>query len=64
MAEEKKYSGKAMAVFAFLPWLVYILASGGNHWGVATAGGMIVSEPAIKLPVMLPLGTRAVMRLE
>ena len=42
MAEEKKYSSKMIALFAFLPWLVYIFASGGNHWGVATAGGMIM----------------------
>jgi len=42
VAEEKKYSSKAIALFAFLPWLVYIFASAGNHWGVATAGGMIM----------------------
>lgn len=42
MAEEKKFSGKVIALFAFLPWLVYIFASGGNHWGVATAGGTIM----------------------
>ncbi|MGH7913816.1 MAG: hypothetical protein ACREPW_04095, partial [Candidatus Binataceae bacterium] len=42
MAEVKKYSGKLIALFAFLPWLVYIFASGGNHWGVATAGGTIM----------------------
>jgi hypothetical protein len=42
VAEEKKISGKLMALLAFLPWLVYIFASGGNHWGVATAGGTIV----------------------
>jgi hypothetical protein len=42
MAEEKKYSGKVIALFAFLPWLVYIFSSAGNHWGVATAGGMIM----------------------
>ena len=42
MAEEKKYSGKVIALFALLPWLVYVFASGGNHWGVATAGGTIM----------------------
>jgi hypothetical protein len=42
MAEKKKYSGKVIALFAFLPWLVYIFSSAGNHWGVATAGGMIM----------------------
>jgi hypothetical protein len=40
VAEEKKYSSKVIALFAFLPWLVYIFASAGNHWAVATAGGM------------------------
>lgn len=42
MAEEKKFSGKVIALLAFLPWLVYIFASGGNHWGFATAGGTIL----------------------
>lgn len=42
MAEEKKYSGKVIALFALLPWLVYVFASGANHWGVATAGGAIM----------------------
>ena len=42
MAEGKKYSGKVIALFAFLPWLVYVLASGAGHWDVATAGGMIM----------------------
>ena len=41
VAEEKKYSGKLIALLAFLPWLVYIFASGANHWGIATAGGAI-----------------------
>ena len=41
MAEEKKYSGRVIALFGFLPWLVYIFAASGNFWGVATAGGMI-----------------------
>ena len=41
MAEEKKYSGKLIALLAFLPWLVYAFAAGDNHWGVATAGGTI-----------------------
>ena len=42
MVEEKKYSAKLMALLAFLPWLVYIVASGGKHWGIATAGGAIM----------------------
>lgn len=42
MAEEKKISGKQMALLAFLPWLIYIFASGANHWGVATVGGTIM----------------------
>jgi hypothetical protein len=42
MAEEKKIPGKLMALLAFLPWLIYIFASGGNHWGVATAGGTVM----------------------
>jgi hypothetical protein len=41
VAEEKKYSARVIALFAFLPWLVYIFASSGNFWAVATAGGMI-----------------------
>jgi hypothetical protein len=42
VAEEKKISGKLIGAVAFLPWLVYIFASGGNHWGFATAGGAIM----------------------
>ena len=42
MADEKKISGKLMALLAFLPWLIYIFASGGNHWGIATAGGTVM----------------------
>ena len=42
MAEEKKIPGKLMALLAFLPWLIYIFASGGNHWGIATAGGTVM----------------------
>jgi hypothetical protein len=42
VTEEKKYSGKVMALFAFLPWLVYICASAGNHWQLASAGGAIM----------------------
>jgi len=42
VAEEKKYSSKLIALLAFLPWFVYIFASSGNHWGVATAGGTIM----------------------
>jgi hypothetical protein len=42
VAEKKKYSGKLIALFAALPWLVYAFAASGNHWGVATAGGTIM----------------------
>ena len=42
MAEEKKIPGKLMALLAFLPWLIYIFASGGNHWGIATAGSTVM----------------------
>jgi hypothetical protein len=42
VTEENKAPGKLIATLAFLPWLVYIFASGGNHWAVATAGGAIV----------------------
>jgi hypothetical protein len=42
LAEEKKYSGKVIALLAFLPWIVYVFASGSQHWGVATAGGAIM----------------------
>src|SRR5437762_659785 len=31
-----------MALFAFLPWLVYIFASAANGWDLATSGGMIM----------------------
>jgi hypothetical protein len=37
MAEEKKIPGKLMALLAFLPWLIYIFASGGNHWAQSCA---------------------------
>jgi hypothetical protein len=42
VAEEKKIPGKLIGLLAFLPWLVYIFASGRNHWGTATAGGTIM----------------------
>jgi len=42
VAEEKKYSGKLIALFAALPWLVYVFAASGKHWGFATAGGTIM----------------------
>jgi hypothetical protein len=43
MAEERKSSGGIwLGVLALMPWLVYGFASGGNHWRVATAGGMLV----------------------
>jgi hypothetical protein len=42
VAEQKQISGKLIGLLAFLPWLVYIFASGRNHWGIATAGGTIM----------------------
>jgi hypothetical protein len=42
VTEKRKFSSKLIALLASLPWLVYVLASGGNHWGVATAGGTIM----------------------
>ncbi len=45
MADEKKLPAWMMPTFAFLPWLVYIFASGGNHWGVATVGGLVACAP-------------------
>jgi hypothetical protein len=41
MAQEKKAPGK-LALLAFVPWLLYIFATGGNHWRVATGGGAIL----------------------
>ena len=58
MPEEKKYSGKVMALFAFLPWLVYIFASAGNHWQLATAGGAIMC-----LVYLSVLGRQATIKL-
>lgn len=43
MAQEQQSSGgRWLVVLALMPWLVYAFASGGNHWRVATAGGMLV----------------------
>jgi hypothetical protein len=41
MAQEKKAPGK-LALLAFVPWLLYIVATGGNHWSAATGGGAIL----------------------
>ena len=42
MAEQKKYSGIPIGVAAFMPWIVFGVASGFNHWRVATGGGPIL----------------------
>ena len=42
MAEQKKLSGVAIGLMAFLPWLLYGFASGANYWRVATGGGLIL----------------------
>lgn len=42
MAEQKKPSGAATGLIAFLPWLLYGLGSATNHWQVATGGGLIL----------------------
>lgn len=43
MAEQKRLSGAATGLMAFLPWVLYGFASGANHWRVATGGGLILS---------------------
>ena len=42
MAEQKKLSGVAIGLMAFGPFVLYGFASGANHWGVATGGGLIL----------------------
>jgi len=32
---------RIVALFAFAPWIVYIAASAGQHWAIATAGGAL-----------------------
>jgi hypothetical protein len=32
---------RIVALFAFLPWIVYIVGSAGQHWAIATAGGTL-----------------------
>ena len=41
MADGKKSSDRAIGVLAFAPWILYGVASGFNHWRVATGGGLI-----------------------
>jgi hypothetical protein len=41
VAQENKIPGQMLVLLAFLPWLVYAVGSGGNHWGFATAGGLV-----------------------
>ena len=40
MAEQKK--SIPIGVVAFLPWIIFGVASGFNHWRVATGGGLIL----------------------
>ena len=42
MAEQKKLTGVAIGLMAFLPWILYGPASATNHWSVATGGGLIL----------------------
>lgn len=42
MAEQKRLSGAAIGLLAFLPFVLYGFASGANHWRVATGGGLIL----------------------
>jgi len=42
VAEQKKLTGVAIGLMAFLPWVLYISASAINHWSVATGGGLIL----------------------
>ena len=41
MAEQEKF-GIPTGVMAFLPWVVFGVASGFNHWRIATGGGLIL----------------------
>jgi hypothetical protein len=49
LAEAKKIPGWLIPTFAFLPWLVYVFASGSNHWGVATVGGLVACVPYLAI---------------
>jgi intracellular septation protein A len=42
VAEQKKLSGVASGLMAFLPFVLYGFAAGANHWRVATGGGLIL----------------------
>lgn len=42
MVEQKKLSGVVIGLMSFLPFLLYGVASGANHWRVATGGGLIL----------------------
>jgi hypothetical protein len=37
--DENKKPPRIVTLLAFLPWVIYIFASAGNHWALATAGG-------------------------
>jgi len=42
VAEQKKLSGVAIGLMAFGPFVLYGVASGFNHWRVATGGGLVL----------------------
>ena len=42
MAEQNRNSGIPIGVVSFMPWIVFGVASGLNHWRVATGGGLIL----------------------
>src|SRR5579864_3577685 len=42
VAEQTKNSGNPIGVVSFVPWIVFGVASGLNHWRVATGGGLIL----------------------
>ena len=42
MADGKKSSDRAISGLTFAPWIVFGVASGFNHWRIATGGGLIL----------------------
>jgi intracellular septation protein A len=54
VGEQKKDSGIPIGVVAFMPWIVFGVASGFNHWRVATGGGLILC--LVYLAVLLRRG--------
>ena len=54
MAEQNKFSSRAIGLMAFAPWIVFGFASGFNHWRGATGGGLVLC--LVYLAVMLRRG--------